>query len=153
VKTIDDEIKASKFNSAGHKALINLFYTYNVFNTNHVAYFNQFGILPQHYNVLRIIMGRYPEPVSPSHILNVIIDKGLDLTRLIDKLVLMGIVRRAQNPDNKRITLLTITDQGKEFYDKVNENLDSIIYHGLDENESEQLSFLMDKMRTQIKYV
>jgi DNA-binding MarR family transcriptional regulator len=147
MKTIDEEIKASKFNSSSHKALINLFYTYNVLYSKHIEYFQQFDLQPQHYNVLRIIMGKHPQLVNPSHIISVMLDKKRDFTRLIDKLVKMEIVHRSMSQENKRMVLIGMTTKGIKLYERINKELDSIIFHGLSEKESEELSYLLDKMR------
>jgi MarR family transcriptional regulator, 2-MHQ and catechol-resistance regulon repressor len=147
MKTIDQEINASKFNSSGHKAMINLFYTYfNLFEIQQ-SYFKEFGILPQHYNILRILNGRHPEPVTPGHIIDSMLDKKRDFTRLIDKLEDMELLNRSRNEDNKRMILVSLTPKGLELFHKINEGLDAVMSHGLNENESETLSHLLDKMR------
>jgi MarR family transcriptional regulator, 2-MHQ and catechol-resistance regulon repressor len=147
MKTIDQEINASKFTSSGHKAMINLFYTYfNLFEIQQ-SYFKNFGILPQHYNIMRILNGKFPNPVTPGHIIDSMLDKKRDFTRLIDKLEEMELVNRTRNIDNRRMILISLTPKGLELYHRINKGLDAVIAHGLNEEESEALSHLLDKMR------
>ncbi len=144
--TIQELIKASSFNSSGHKAYVNLLYTYFHFYNLHCELLKPWGILPQHYNILRIIKGKHPEPVTPGHIIDVMLDKKRDLTRLVDKLESMGYVQRTQNTQNKRFIHISITELGLEEYAKIEiEGLK--LYHNLDEENSEVLSDLLDKMR------
>lgn len=83
---IEKEIKQSKFENLLQKAIINLFFTSNFIRDRILCILKDYDIQQQHYNVLRIINGQYPNPVSPGYIKEVMIDKGVDLTRLLDKL-------------------------------------------------------------------
>jgi DNA-binding MarR family transcriptional regulator len=146
MKTLQESIKASSFQSSGHKAYVNLLYTYYHFYNLHCELLKEFDLLPQHYNVLRIIKGKHPDPASPSHIIDVMLDKKRDLTRLVDKLEKIGYVIRSQNKDNKRFINISITKKGIDAFNKM-EKIGLKLYHNLDETESEALSELLDKMR------
>jgi DNA-binding MarR family transcriptional regulator len=147
MSSINDVIKARKFDSNGHKAFVNLLFTYYHFNSKQTDALKPYDILPQHYNILRIIKGKYPEPVTPGHILSVMLDKKRDLTRLIDKLTTMGYLVKNQSEDNRRNMLIQFTEKGLKFYAVVDQLMSDKIVHNLTENESEQLSNLLDKMR------
>jgi DNA-binding MarR family transcriptional regulator len=142
-------IKQENFRDNYHKAMINLFYTSNFFRDAHVHIFKKYKIQGQHFNVLRILKGKHPEPVSPGYIKEVILDKGRDLTRLIDKLVELKWVSRKICEDNKRRMNINLTAKGLEVVEKITNELvmvDQKIKH-LSEEEYEQLSNLLDKMR------
>jgi DNA-binding MarR family transcriptional regulator len=146
MKTIQELIKASSFESSGHKAYVNLLYTYYFFYNLHSSLLKDFDLLPQHYNILRIIKGKHPEPVSSSHILDVMLDKKRDITRLVDKLEKIEYVKRIKNKDNKRIIDITLTSKGMDAFLKM-EKIGLGLYNNLDETESEIISNLLDKMR------
>ncbi len=146
MKSIQELIKTSGFESSGHKAYVNLLYTYYHFYNLHCTLLHEFDLLPQHYNVLRIIKGKHPEPASPSHIIDVMLDKKRDLTRLVDKLEKQGYVHRTQNKENKRFINISMTQKGMEAF-LIMEKIGLELYHNLDETESEALSVLLDKMR------
>ena len=146
---LSDEIKSTKFESFRSKAIINLFYTANYFRDLHKGVFKKFNLLPQHFNALRIINGRYPDPISPGEIKEVMIDKAPDVTRLVDKLVSMELVNRCQNQDNRRVMEIRISDQGQKLLQEMNEEIDAMTAENfkLTEKEAEQLSDLLDQSR------
>lgn len=146
---IDKLIKQARFKDSFQKAIINLLYTSNYFRDIHQSIFKKYDIQGQHYNLLRILKGKYPEPVTPGYIKDVMLDKGTDLTRLIDKLQKKGWVLRRICAHNKRQMDVTITDLGIE---KLNQMIDEVsaqdkILKKLSEEEYEMLSNLLDKMR------
>lgn len=146
---IDKVIKQPRFKDEFQKAMINLFYTSNYFRDHHSTVFKQFDIQGQHYNVLRILKGKHPEPVSPGYIKEVILDKGADLTRLVDKLVKLGLVFRNICPDNKRKIHLNLTDAGLKKLQNISEHLNNQYdkFRHLTDEEYSTLSHLLDKMR------
>jgi DNA-binding MarR family transcriptional regulator len=146
MKTVQELIKASRFESSNHKAYVNLLYTYYHFYNLHCDLLKKFDLLPQHYNILRIIKGKHPEPVSPSHIIKVMLDKKRDLTRLIDKLEKLGYVERQINKENKRFVNISLTELGLDAFLEM-EKIGTSIYQNLNEKDSEKLSHLLDKMR------
>lgn len=146
-KTIQELIKQSKFESPQQMAYINLYYTYYYFHDLHSSMLKPFDILPQHYNILKIVKGKHPEAVTPGHILDVMLDKKRDLTRLVDKLVTMGYLHRCQSAENKRFVHISLTQAGYDLTLQLETELRNSIQHNLNEEESLQLSALLDKMR------
>jgi len=105
---------------------------------------------PQHFNILRILNGNYPNAVSPGYIKQVMIDKGVDLTRLLDKLDKLNLIKRNLCPSNRRKIDLNLTDEGILMLQKLSPHLDAHyleLKNNLTEAESEQLSLLLDKLR------
>jgi DNA-binding MarR family transcriptional regulator len=146
---IGKTIKQKKFKSGLEKVYINLFYTTNHFRDLHQPIFSRRGILGQHYNIMRITRGHYPEAVTPGYIKEVMLDKGSDITRLIDKLVNLGFVKRSVNPANKRKLDISLTQTGLLETNAIEIELDSVHqqYNHLTEDEYEKLSDLLDKLR------
>lgn len=145
--TLQELIKQSKFESPQQKAYINLYYTYYHFHNLHSQLLKPYDILPQHYNILKIVKGKYPEPVTPGHILDVMLDKKRDLTRLVDKLVSMKLLERCQSKENKRFVHISLTPKGHELTLKMESEMKTLLLHHLNDEESELLSTLLDKMR------
>ncbi|MCZ2102328.1 MAG: MarR family transcriptional regulator [Chitinophagales bacterium] len=146
---IDKVIKQGKFKDNYQKAIVNLLYTSNYFRDIHQPIFKKYEIQGQHYNVLRILKGKYPDPVTPGYIKEVMLDKGTDLTRLIDKLKKKGWVERRICPHNKRQMDITITDLGVEQLTAMSKEMaieDSQNIRMTPE-EYATLSDLLDKMR------
>ena len=144
-------IKQTKFENSQQKAILNIFYTSNYLRDIQWGYFKKFDILPQHFNVLRILRGKHPQPISPGDIKEVMIDKGNDVTRLVDKLVIMKLVSRELCAENRRKIDIHITNQGLKLLEKMDgplkEAFDSI-RKKLTSKEADLLSDLLDKLRT-----
>ncbi len=146
---IDKLIQQTRFKDGYHKAMINLFYTSNYFRDAHMQVFSRYEIQGQHFNILRILKGKHPEPVSPGYIKDVMLDKGRDLTRLMDKLVNMGWVSRKICPENKRKMNITLTEPGLELVNKISAQINEMdgALRTLSDDDYEQLSSFLDKMR------
>ena len=142
--------QATSFTSNHHKVLVNLIFTGNWLRDEHNRIFKQFDLLPQHYNVLRIIKGSMPKPIAPRDIKEVLIDKASDLTRLIDKLTKLGLVKRNLCPSNRRQMDISMTDKGlalmKEIDRPLNDFIDKI-KSNLTDKEADELSDLLDALR------
>lgn len=148
---IENAIKQNKFESIQQKAMINLMYTANWLRDEQIELFKSYDLLPQHYNVLRIIKGKHPHPVSPSDIKDVMIDKGNDVTRLVDKLVKLKLVDRNLCPENRRKIDIHLTKHGLKFIDEIARKLQPrfrSIKARLTDKEAEVLSDLLDKIRS-----
>ena len=147
---LEEEIKQEKFANDTLKALINVLYTANWIRDNHSDIFKEYKILSQHYNVLRIVKGRKGKPVTPGEIIKVMLDKGRDLTRLVDKLVKLGYLQREQSPINRRKINISITEEGlritNELETKLNAWMNAKIK--MSEEDTNVLNVLLDKMRS-----
>ncbi|MFO0357371.1 MAG: MarR family winged helix-turn-helix transcriptional regulator [Sphingobacteriaceae bacterium] len=146
----ENAIKQSKFESSQQKAMLNIMYTANWLRDEQAELFKSYDLLPQHYNVLRIIKGKHPLPVSPSDIKEVMIDKGNDVTRLVDKLVKLKLVDRNLCPENRRKIDINLTKQGLKLIDEISKQLLPKLKHiknRLSEKDADILSDLLDKLR------
>jgi DNA-binding MarR family transcriptional regulator len=131
------------------KAIINLMYTYNWHMERSAALFKPFDITPQQFNVLRILRGRHPEPVPVGEVKSVMLDKNPDLTRLSDRLLQKGLIRRDLNPQNRREVLLEISAEGLRLLEQIDLEMDrsKAQWQNLSDAEAELLSDLLDKLR------
>ncbi len=147
--SIEKLIQQSKFKDSFEKSLINIFYTANYFRDIHLEVFTAYKIQSQHFNILRILKGQHPQPISPGYIKDVMLDKGRDITRLIDKLENMGWVSRDNCNINRRKVNIKLTKLGLRQVNEINKKLakthDKI--KKLTDNEYDLLSSLLDKMR------
>ncbi len=143
-----EEIK-SKFDSNQLMAAVNVIYTSNWLRDVSLPIYQKHNILSQHYNILRIVNGSYPNAVSPGYIKEVMLDKGRDLTRLVDKLVKLGYVERNLCKDNRRKMKITITEMGSEIIETIGKEINSLYTsYNLNEEEAIKLSELLDKLRS-----
>lgn len=147
---LEAAIKQTKFKDIYQKAMLNLMYTGNWIRDEQLKIMKPFDILPQHYNALRIIKGRHPQPISPGEIKEVLMDKANDLTRLLDKLEKKGYIKRNLCPSNRRKMDISITQAGLTLLDSMNESLENFnlqIRKRLTKSEAEKLSELVENLR------
>lgn len=147
---IEEAIKQRRFTDNYQKAIINLLYTGNWVRDEQILLLKQYDILPQHFNVLRIIKGRHPEPISPGEIKEVLIDKSNDLTRLLDKLERKGLIKRRLCPANRRKMDVTLSLKGIKLTEDTTKSIEPFakgLKGRITDKEAEMLSKLLDKMR------
>jgi DNA-binding MarR family transcriptional regulator len=148
---LEQAIKQEEFKNLYEKIGVNLIYTGNWFRDKQNQIFRKHDILPQHYNVLRILKGRFPKPASPGEIKEVMLDKGTDVTRLIDKLVNKDLVKRGLCEENRRKMDVVLTEKGLQLLKDLEgpmKLLSDQLKNRLSEGEAETLSFLLDKLRS-----
>ncbi len=61
IMDIGEAIKQKKFDNSVEKAIVNLIYTHNWLRDGFNTILKPYGLLQQHFNVLRILRGKYPE--------------------------------------------------------------------------------------------
>ena len=151
IMDIGEAIKQKKFDNSVEKAIVNLIYTHNWLRDGFNTILKPYGLLQQHFNVLRILRGKYPEVMCPGDIKEIMLDKGNDITRLLDKLVAMGLAERNLCESNRRKMDIRITQKGLSLTRELSEKFDEHtvqIKKSLTENDAEQLSDLLDRMRS-----
>jgi DNA-binding MarR family transcriptional regulator len=113
-KTIDHEIKQTKpFRSLQEQVVINLMRTTRAVEESWIQYLKRHeGISQSQYNILRILRGARPKPIRTSDIGDRMITRDPDVTRLIDRLIQQGLVRRERDTEDRRVVLVEITGQG-----------------------------------------
>ena len=67
------------------------------------------------YNVLRILRGARPEPLSCGAVSERMLTRDSDLTRLLDRLEERRLVRRRRDPSDRRVVTAEITDTGLQL--------------------------------------
>jgi MarR family transcriptional regulator, 2-MHQ and catechol-resistance regulon repressor len=145
---IEKDIHQASFKNARQKAMVNVLFTYgwllerikNVLATEDITH--------QQYNILRILRGSAPHPLSTLQIRERMLDKMSDTSRIVDRLILKGLVKKTICVTDKRLVDVVITDKGQKLLKKLDQEtkgLDDII--NLSDSESEELSHLLDKLR------
>jgi DNA-binding MarR family transcriptional regulator len=136
----------SKFENSRIKALLNIIYTANWINSCQNEFFKDYGISPQQYNILRILNGAN-QPLNVQTIKDRMLERAPNATRLMDKLCAKNYIERLNSDHDRRVVKIAITTQGKLLLDSIPKNLNKDLLKNLNEDEAEQLSNLLDKMR------
>jgi len=136
----------SKFANAKVKALINILYTANWVTSFQNEFFKPFGISPQQFNILKILNGA-KEPLKVQTIKKRMIDRSPNATRLMDKLCAKQLIERLPCPDDRRVVHIEITNKGRQILSTISDNFNEELVKNITEQEAQQLSDLLDKMR------
>ena len=149
VMGIDKEIQQSKFRNIYQKASINLIYTIGWMRevTKHI--FDAEDITPQQFNILRILRGSFPKPLSTLQIRERMLEKMSDTSRIVDRLIAKGLVKKLTCKADRRLVDVIITEKGQKLLERLDGRQDEIdaVLKNLTEEEAEILSNLLDKAR------
>jgi DNA-binding MarR family transcriptional regulator len=136
----------SKFENNRVKAMLNIIYTANWITSCQNEFFKDYGISPQQYNILRILNGA-GEALNVQTIKDRMLERSPNATRLMDKLCAKNYIERLPSEHDRRVVKIAITKQGKDLLEAIPNNLNTNLLKNLNEEEAEQLSNLLDKMR------
>jgi MarR family 2-MHQ and catechol resistance regulon transcriptional repressor len=145
---IDQDIQ-TKFRNEYQKAAVNIIYTYNWMSERTKEIFASADITPQQFNILRILRGSLPNPLSTLQIRERMLDKMSDTSRIVDRLIAKGLVKKGTCKTDRRLVDVIITDKGKKVLEKLDARQDEMdnIIGNLSKKEALMLSELLDKMR------
>lgn len=136
----------SSFATIKVKALLNLLYTAGWINGQQVAFFKPYGISPQQYNILRILRGS-GAAMSVNNVKERMIDRAPNATRLMDKLCHKELIERIACATDRRVVHIAITPAGLKLLTRIDKDFNQDLLENLTDNEAEQLSALLDKIR------
>ena len=136
----------STFPNSRVKALLNIVYTANWITSYQNEYFKKYGISPQQYNILRILRGS-ETPLKVQTIKDRMLERSPNATRLMDKLCAKQLIERLPSEHDRRVVKIAITKDGLNLLKAIPNDLNSDLIKNLSEEEAEQLSHLLDKMR------
>lgn len=144
-----EEIKQEVFLNEIQKSTLNVVFTATWISDKLLPFFKEYGILHQHYNVLRIVRGKKGKPTSPGQIIEVMMDKGRDLTRLVDKLVKLDFLERKPCDTNRRKIEIYLTERGLQVTSLLEDEINAWYQNeiGISEEEAAHLNLLLDKIR------
>jgi uncharacterized lipoprotein YddW (UPF0748 family) len=145
---LENEINQRKFRTEFQKARINIIYTYNWLSGKINSIFEESDITPQQFNILRILRGE-GKPLSTLAIRQRMLDKMSDTSRIVDRLLKKGLVRKTPNGEDRRLVDVVITPKGRKLLEKIDpfeDHADQFMTN-LSEEETKTLNSLLDKLR------
>lgn len=103
------------FESLEQETYLNLQRTAGVVHGPFFKLFKAHDLRPSLYNILRILRGQQGKGLACSHIGERMVTRDPDVTRLVDKLLQMGLVQRVRSHADRRVVLISITARGLEL--------------------------------------
>lgn len=146
---LEDEIMQPHFGDAFQKLAVNLMFTGSWLNAHNVKALKPHGLSPQQFNILRILRGQHPRRVTVQLIKERMLDRMSNVSRLVEKLRVKGLLERHTCQDDRRAVDVWITPKGLDLL----KELDGLttaahtLFDMLTETEAHQLNLLLDKLR------
>ncbi len=149
---IEKAIKQAKpFRTEFLRAHINIIFTASWLQNRVHQILKPFGITPQQFNLLRILKGSSPNPCSVKDLIERMLDKTSNASRLVDKLLEKKLVERKVCPNDRRQVEIFITHEGLLMLEEASLELEKSIeatFRNLSNADAELLNDLLDKVRS-----
>lgn len=112
-------------------------------------FLSEFNITQQQLSILRILKEANNEPISTKQIQARMKDKSSDTSRLVDRLIDKGYVRKRKDPNDGRLVQVFIKYEGLRLLAQIEDRMDELDkqFSLLGEDEAEQLNLLLEKAR------
>lgn len=146
---LEEEIKQTKgFESQRHKATVNIMFTEGWLRDKFSCTLKPHDLTNQQYNVLRILRGSNPKPLSTSDIRERMLDKMSDASRIVDRLYKKGLVSKKTCGADKRLVDVGITKEGLSVLAQIDgSSAFKNILDTITDEEAAELNRILDKIR------
>ena len=151
---IEEIIKSNSAISIEKRTVLNIMFSQNVIADAFNDILRSFDLSVEQFNVLRILRGQKGTPANMCIIQERMIAKTSNTTRLVDKLLLKGLVNREVCEENRRKMEVTITRKGMELLAELDPKIEAheeLFAQNLTSEELNLLNVLLEKYRTLTK--
>lgn len=148
---LEQELKNSKTLPPRQRALLNILFTASWLDCQLTRHLRPFGLTHPQYNILRILNGSFPTGLSVLDIKSRMLDRSSNVSRLVEKLRLAGLVERVPHSGDRRMVVVTISAGGKKMLADIEASRfadpEAMPGRDLSEAETATLADLLDKYR------
>ena len=149
--SIQDELKQTRpFATLEEEVIVGLARTADALQRGMGAVLRQAGLSPTQYNVLRILRGAGAPGLACGEIVERMVTRDPDITRLLDRLEARRLVTRARDGADRRVVTSRISQAGLALLDELDEPLQTTIGRLLGhmgEGRLKALAELLDEAR------
>lgn len=150
-RRIREELKQSRpFASLEEEVAVEVQRTAQVLMRWLVEELKPIGITPSQYNVLRILRGSSPQPLSATEICSRMVTYDPDLTRLLDRLESARMVKKERDAKDRRVVNVHITKLGRDTLEGAMKVARARLHKELEDigrSRLEQLADLLERIR------
>ena len=149
---LEQAIQSTKFKNEVQKASLNVLYTAWWLKSLVSKELKEFGLTHEQYNVLRILKGKYPDQMCVRDIAQRMIEQNSNVPRIIDRLEIKKLVKRSTSLEDKRETVITLTQAGIVILDSATVVLNATYSSQItiSEVEATALNTLLEKLREKL---
>ena len=101
-----------RFDSIEQAAYLNLWRTYDLLKSYEDRLFGTYDLSAQQYNALRLLKAAHPLRLPTLELGARLVSRAPDMTRMLDRLEVRGLIDRERLPENRRVVQVGITPQG-----------------------------------------
>jgi DNA-binding MarR family transcriptional regulator/CheY-like chemotaxis protein len=109
-----------------HKAVVNILYVANLVKKHQDKILEREGLTEQQFNVLRLLKRHYPKDASVNVVREGILNKTADVSRIIERMVKLGMINYAKNENDKRVRNISISEKGLAMLDQMNNSVEDM---------------------------
>ncbi len=139
----------NRFDTERQRALVNLIYTNGFLMDKMNELFKKHRVSRQQFNILRLLRLHYPNPLNQSYIKNSMVEKTPDISRIVERMRINGLLNKGKKVDNMRNVYISATDKGLNIIESIyseQSEFDNLIQI-LNEQEVGQLNSILHKIR------
>jgi DNA-binding MarR family transcriptional regulator len=146
---IRERLQQRRFRTLADEAVVSLLVAADHVSQVAAPLWERHGITADQYNVLRILRGVHPDGHPRNEVARRMIHRAPDVTRMLDRLVRQGLVRRGRNPRDRRESIATITTAGLALLERIDPEVhaaQTALTRVLSERELGELARLCDAL-------
>jgi DNA-binding MarR family transcriptional regulator len=151
---LSEELKSTvEFKSVRQEAFLSLLVTVDRLQRRHSEFMAGFGVSPKQYNILRILRGAGSSGLPVMEIGRRMIEKSPDISRIIDRLIDMGLVKRRRQRSDRRVVIVNIANKGLDLLDKMDQPVSNEVDNMLssvNDSDMAELIDLLEKVRDSV---
>ena len=126
-KTLRDELKMTRpFRSVEEEAILSVARTAAVIDHAGADALKRFDLTTTQYNVLRILRGAGENGLCRNEVGERLVTKVPDVTRLLDRMEVSGLIVRQRGSEDRRYVSTRITEKGLKLLEKIDRELPAI---------------------------
>lgn len=148
--TLQEELQMSKLPPPGVQLMLQLMLTREAVVRVQERLFEAHGLTIQQYNVLRIVRGGPAKGHPIYEIERRMIYRFANVTRLVDRLEVQGLLKRLADPKDRRVSRVVITPKGRRLMERLDEPVQAMatrLTSCCDEEECLRLSARLEELR------
>ncbi len=132
------------------KAVIEIIKTGHWITDSITRELKEYGIYEPQFNVLLILKAANGQPISVNSILENMVQRSSNVTRIVDKLESKGLVDRQLCGNDRRKMDIVITNEGKRLLTKMEKKVTELhkpMFNNLNTKELKTLAHLINKLK------
>ncbi len=144
---VETRIKTERPLPLPRRTIIHMLLVVHRINDSMAQALKPFDVSLQQFNVLRILRGQKGRPANLSTLNERMVSPMSNTTRLVDKLIAKGLVRRNTCPDNRRKVEIRLTEDGQATLKEMDAAVASAereLLANFSEEDLSQLNTLLD---------